>query len=155
MTHLRLARRLGSVLAAGVLAAGCAWLVLDGARSGGSDAGDAPPGVLARADVGPVPTVAGTPGSVAPATRAPAADQPRGLGDDPALDDLWHRCQEGSGAACDQLFQQAPVGSDYESFGVSCGNRPDVLHCTAEMDEPPTTAPPPTFPPPPGSTATR
>ncbi len=56
------------------------------------------------------------------------------VGDDPALDRLWQACEDGSGAACDELFDRSPVGSDYEAFGLSCGGRPDVLHC-AELDQ--------------------
>ena len=61
-------------------------------------------------------------------------DVPWTLGDDPALDRLWQGCEGGSGAACDQLFDESPVGSDYEEFGVSCGRRPDVLDCR-ELDD--------------------
>ena len=61
------------------------------------------------------------------------ADGPYTLGDDPTLDRLWTSCADGSGAACNDLFEQSPVGSDYEQFGVSCGNRDDVLDC-AELD---------------------
>ena len=61
------------------------------------------------------------------------------------LDDrLWTACDEGSGSACDELFAAAPVGSEYERFGVSCGDRPDVLDC-AELDrgeQPPGSASP-------------
>lgn len=56
-------------------------------------------------------------------------DQPFTLGDDPTLDGLWTACADGSGRSCDQLFAAAPVGSEYEEFGVSCGNRPELLHC--------------------------
>lgn len=63
---------------------------------------------------------------------------PSTFGDDLALDALWRSCEEGSGAACDQLFRDAPVGTAYEAFGLSCGDRPDVLHC-AELDIDPTT----------------
>lgn len=61
--------------------------------------------------------------------------QPIGLGDDPVLDRLWLACDEGSGAACDQLFEDAPINSAYETFGLTCGDRPDVLDCT-ELDRP-------------------
>ncbi len=61
-------------------------------------------------------------------------DGPNTLGDDPVLDDLWRSCEDGSGAACDELFERAPVGSDYEWFGVTCGERDEVLHCS-ELDE--------------------
>lgn len=63
-----------------------------------------------------------------------SVDGPDTLGDDPALDSLWRSCEEGSGAACDELFEQAPVGSDYERFAVSCGDRDELLHCS-ELDE--------------------
>lgn len=56
-------------------------------------------------------------------------------GDDPTLDQLWDACEAGSGAACDELFEASPSGSDYEEFGVSCGDRPDVLNCE-ELDLP-------------------
>lgn len=61
--------------------------------------------------------------------------EPVGLGDDPHLDRLWLACEEGSGEACDQLFDQAPVNSVYETFGLTCGDRPDILDCR-ELDRP-------------------
>lgn len=63
-------------------------------------------------------------------------DGPFNVGDDAALDDLWFACDGGDGAACDQLWEEAPVGSIYESFGVTCGNRPEILDCTLEMNGP-------------------
>ncbi len=63
------------------------------------------------------------------------ADGPITLGDDPQLDRLWQECADGSGAACDELFAQSPIGSEYEQFGVTCGDRNEVLDC-AELDEP-------------------
>jgi hypothetical protein len=48
------------------------------------------------------------------------------LGDVAELDALWIWCASGSGdwtMACDVLFQVAPVDSDYEAFGDSCGDR--------------------------------
>ncbi|MEL6984719.1 MAG: hypothetical protein AAFO29_19990 [Actinomycetota bacterium] len=74
-----------------------------------------------------------------PETLADAV-QPVGLGDDPALDRLWLACEEGSGEACDQLFDEAPVNTAYEAFGLTCGDRPDVLDC-AELDRPTDEAP--------------
>ena len=44
-------------------------------------------------------------------------------GDDPTLDALWDACEAGDGAACDDLYSQAPYDSEYERFGQSCGNR--------------------------------
>lgn len=62
------------------------------------------------------------------------AIQPFTNGDDASLDQLWSQCADGVGASCDQLFQDSPVGSEYEQFGVSCGQRDAVLDC-AELDE--------------------
>jgi len=44
-------------------------------------------------------------------------------GDDAALDQLWLQCTNGSMLACDDLFNQAPAGSDYETYGDTCGYR--------------------------------
>ena len=69
-----------------------------------------------------------------PETLADAV-QPVGFGDDPQLDRLWLACEEGSGAACDKLFDEAPINTAYEAFGLTCGDRPDVLDCV-ELDLP-------------------
>lgn len=47
--------------------------------------------------------------------------EPYTFGDDIELDDLWDSCAEGDWTDCDELYQQAPVGSDYEWFGATCG----------------------------------
>ncbi|MDD9205924.1 hypothetical protein PU560_05495 [Georgenia sp. 10Sc9-8] len=60
------------------------------------------------------------------ALGAPAgldSEAPAGYGEDPALDRLWDRCESGDGAACDDLFWDSPVGSRYEEFGDTCGER--------------------------------
>jgi hypothetical protein len=44
-------------------------------------------------------------------------------GDDPELDALWDACEGGDMQACDDLYFQSPVGSEYEDFGDTCGNR--------------------------------
>lgn len=44
-------------------------------------------------------------------------------GSDPALDRLWDRCAEQDWAACDELYLDSPFGSEYESFGETCGDR--------------------------------
>ena len=72
--------------------------------------------------------------------RGPIDAEVRGpfnVGDDAVLDALWFDCDGGDGAACDQLWEEAPIGSIYESFGVTCGNRPEILDCTLEMNGPP------------------
>lgn len=60
-------------------------------------------------------------------TFMPIADFGGGLvfayGDDPVLDALYDECAAGSGSACDELFFGAPSGSEYESFGSTCGER--------------------------------
>lgn len=44
-------------------------------------------------------------------------------GSDPTLDALWDSCEDGDYAACDQLYQDSPGGSEYEEFGDTCGDR--------------------------------
>ena len=46
-------------------------------------------------------------------------------GDNPTLDALWDACEDGDGDACDDLYFQSPVGSEYEEFGDTCGGRRD------------------------------
>ncbi|MGH1491610.1 MAG: hypothetical protein ACRBK7_19815 [Acidimicrobiales bacterium] len=75
---------------------------------------------------------------VVPDTELALTDVAWAFGDDPALDRLWTECEEGLGAACDELFDRSELGSVYEDFGVSCGDRPEVLYCSeldAEPDE--------------------
>ncbi|NTW38980.1 MAG: hypothetical protein HGA44_03700 [Cellulomonadaceae bacterium] len=52
-------------------------------------------------------------------------------GDDAALDALWDQCAAGDGQACDDLYFQAPIGSEYEAFGNTCGNtQPEGTLCS-------------------------
>ena len=51
-------------------------------------------------------------------------------GDDPELDELWDLCDAGDGVACDELWSRAPIGSEYERFGVTCGEREEILNCS-------------------------
>ena len=53
----------------------------------------------------------------------PATQQPTGLGDDPALDALAQACFDGDMQACDDLFDTAPIGSPYMSYGDTCAGR--------------------------------
>lgn len=46
-------------------------------------------------------------------------------GDDPALDAQWDACAAGDMAACDSLYLDSPAGSEYESFGETCGGTTD------------------------------
>lgn len=48
-------------------------------------------------------------------------DDPQNYGDDPFLDDLYDECDGGDDNACDDLYLQSPLGSEYEEFGRSCG----------------------------------
>jgi S1-C subfamily serine protease len=50
-------------------------------------------------------------------------DGPDTYGDDPDLDRLWDLCADGDWDACDELYWDTPVGSGYEAFGASCGDR--------------------------------
>lgn len=56
-----------------------------------------------------------------PPTTSGGGDDPFTYGDDPELDALWDACAGGSAEACDDLWGQAPVDSEYEEFGFSCG----------------------------------
>lgn len=58
-------------------------------------------------------------------------------GDDPALDALWDECEAGDGEACDDLWRLSPVGSRYEEFGDTCGDRVQagtVFCATQDLD---------------------
>ena len=81
-------------------------------------------------------------GTAVPSTES--GNLPRNVGDDAALDALYAQCRDGVGQACDALFDQAPVGSDYESFAVTCGNRTRELSCAAVYIGPGVTNPPTT-----------
>ena len=56
-----------------------------------------------------------------PSTSDGGDDEPFTYGDDPELDALWDACADGSAEACDDLWAQSPVDSEYEDFGYSCG----------------------------------
>lgn len=62
-------------------------------------------------------------------TQPGGAPEPQGPGDDPHLDALYQACAAGSGAACDELFDAAPLGSAYEEFASTCGGRTKELRC--------------------------
>ncbi|MEO0492530.1 MAG: hypothetical protein AAF081_03850 [Actinomycetota bacterium] len=54
---------------------------------------------------------------------------------DAQLDEWYAQCEAGDGAACDNLYFQSPIGSEYEAFGNTCGNRiPEgALSCADEL----------------------
>jgi hypothetical protein len=87
--------------------------------------------------------------------RDTAVAGPKRRGDSVALDALWDACAQGFGQSCDQLFDEAPLGSDYEEFGVTCGGRTREERCASVYPSPgvtlpsaaqPTTTVPPTPP---------
>lgn len=63
---------------------------------------------------------------------APAGSPPPGT--DPELDALWVACNDGSAEACEDLFWQSPVDSDYEAYGISCGGRTSSAFCGDLLD---------------------
>ncbi len=63
------------------------------------------------------------PGSDDPGSDDPGSDDPGSYGDDAALDELWDECDGGNGAACDELYWDSPLDSEYEAFGSTCGGR--------------------------------
>lgn len=56
-------------------------------------------------------------------------------GDNAELDALYDACTGGDAEACDELYWSSPVGSAYEAYGNTCGDRfPDgVLTCVSAM----------------------
>ncbi len=68
---------------------------------------------------------------------------PKKKGDDATLDALWDQCAAGFGQACDDLFDKAGLGTDYEAFGASCGQRTREDPCAAVYPSPGVTLPSP------------
>ena len=52
-------------------------------------------------------------------------DAPYTYGDDSFFDELWDGCNGENFDACRELYELAPVGSEYEQFGGTCGWRTD------------------------------
>ena len=76
---------------------------------------DDPPGSASAADV-PEPE---------------AATELADYGTDAALDRLADDCEAEDFGACDDLYQQSPLGSTYEPYGDTCGGRnPSAGYCT-------------------------
>jgi hypothetical protein len=57
-------------------------------------------------------------------------------GDDPALDELWVDCGLGDWVACDDLYLESPLDSDYETFGATCGYRVETEDWCVELYAP-------------------
>jgi hypothetical protein len=66
---------------------------------------------------------------------------PKRRGEDAALDALWDSCAAGFGQACDELFDQAVMASEYEDFGATCGGRTREAQCAAVYPAPGVTLP--------------
>jgi len=49
----------------------------------------------------------------------PAVIGPDKYGDDPALDALWDLCEDGDYQACEDLYFDSPLNSEYEAFALS------------------------------------
>ena len=49
--------------------------------------------------------------------------EPNAYGDDTTLDALWDACTAEDWQACDDLYDQSDVGSGYEAYGDTCGNK--------------------------------
>lgn len=58
-------------------------------------------------------------------------------GSDRDFDALWDLCADGRYWACDVLYEISPVGSQYEFFAETCGERIDTTEwCTDEFNTP-------------------
>jgi hypothetical protein len=64
-----------------------------------------------------------------------STDEPDAYGDDPELDALYDDCEGGDLVACDDLYFDSPVGSEYESFGSTCGDTTDETFGFCEEDD--------------------
>jgi hypothetical protein len=58
-----------------------------------------------------------------------------GLGDDEGLNGYAVRCHDGDMQACDDLYNESEIGSDYETYGGTCAGRQpatnsDTVYCT-------------------------
>ncbi|WP_229023186.1 DUF2510 domain-containing protein [Actinomarinicola tropica] len=64
-----------------------------------------------------------------------ASEEGETYGDNPTLDALWDACEGGDGQACDDLYFQSPLGSEYEEFGDTCGGRFEAGEVLCSMEE--------------------
>jgi len=71
--------------------------------------------------------VAATPAEEAPQAQSEQEEEPRASiqpqTSGPSLGQLWNLCRDGDFQACDDLYSEAPEGSEYREFGDTCGNR--------------------------------
>lgn len=120
-----------ALVAAGVLAlAACG----SGVQEASVDTGASPtievpdltvpePTTTTEADEATTTTEADVTDTSAAVGDVPDPQEPGDLGDDAELDALAQDCFDGDFGACDQLFFDSPVDSDYEAYGDSCGGR--------------------------------
>lgn len=66
----------------------------------------------------PEPTPPPAPAPAPAPEPAPAPREPYTYGDDPTLDRLWDRCDNDDLDACDTLFWDSPLNSDYEAYAL-------------------------------------
>ncbi|MBK9179162.1 MAG: hypothetical protein IPM45_06225 [Acidimicrobiales bacterium] len=98
----------------------------------------------------PRPNTTHGPGATAPPrTTVPPTwtYTPYTYGDDWYLDHLWDHCYSGDWAACDQLYWESPVDSEYETYGSTCGYTLDWMAggCVSWYSSPPTVWSPYTY----------
>jgi hypothetical protein len=72
----------------------------------------------------PVPTDVTEPAPIDPIDQEELFPGGYTFGDNNQLDRLWRQCERSQWDACDQLYVQSDIGSDYEWFGASCGGLP-------------------------------
>ena len=93
--------------------------VAQAAGDDGPDRDDPRAGAVATTE----PTAAADDGA---SDSTPPGDPPDDLGTDAELDALAQECFDGDLVACDHLFLDSPVDSDYEDYGDTCAGRQDA-----------------------------
>ncbi len=98
----------------------------------------------------PRPNTTHGPGATAPPrTTVPPTwtHTPYTYGDDWYLDHLWDHCYSGDWAACDQLYWDSPIDTEYETYGSTCGYTVDWMAggCVGWYSSPPTVSSPYTY----------
>ncbi len=88
-------------------------------------------GAVAQASADPggtAPDAGGVKAAAAPTTSDVGTDDapPADLGDDAELNELTESCSAGDDVACDLLFLQSPIGSEYEEYGDTCAGRQEA-----------------------------
>ena len=61
--------------------------------------------------------------AIADCVSESAIEGARGYGDDDVLDLLWDACEGGNNQACDELYDSAPLDSDYLEFARTCAGQ--------------------------------